>query len=123
MISDQCLSTEREEWFLDRGVLRSCSREGAYVEEDWNLESRMFISLSPCFAGQRHPMSSMMETMTTTRKVMWKFKSIWPYCVPRNSFYLLVGWEGKGVGPPALDWSLSEVLPILGDDLETTSGS
>lgn len=32
-------------------------------------------------------------------------------------FYLSVGWEGKGVCPPDVDWSPSEVLPMLGDHI------
>lgn len=38
-------------------------------------------------------------------------------------FYLLVEWEGKSVGSLAPDWSLSGLLPMLRDGLETTSGS
>lgn len=45
-------------------------------------------------------MSSMMETMTTTRKAMWRFKSSWAGCVPRNSFLPLDWAGGKRFGSP-----------------------
>lgn len=83
LTNDQSLLTEGEDWSFDKGGLRSGSREGVYVREDWDLESGTLNLSYPCFAGQRHPMSSMMETMTMTRKVMWRFKSS---CVSRNSF-------------------------------------
>lgn len=95
MNSSQSLPAEGEEWFPDNGGLRNGSREGTYVGEDWNLESGNLTSLSlfPCFVGQRHPMNSMMETMTMTRKATWRFKSGWACCVPRYSF-LPLGWVG-----------------------------
>lgn len=42
---------------------------------------------------------------------------------PGIPFYLLVGWEGKSVVFPPLVRLLSELLPTLGEGLETTSGS
>lgn len=44
MTSDQSLPTEGDEWFPEKGGLRSCSREGACVEEDWSLENGMLTS-------------------------------------------------------------------------------
>lgn len=38
-------------------------------------------------------MNSMMEIMTMTRKVTWRFKRSWACYVPRNSF-LSLGWVG-----------------------------
>lgn len=46
-------------------------------------------------------MSSMMETMTTTRKAMWRFKSSWACCTPRNSFLPLDWVGGKRCGSPS----------------------
>lgn len=62
-------------------------------------------------------MSSMTETMTTTRKVMWRFESTGLAVSQGIPFYLSVGWEEKGVCPPDLDWSPSGVLPMLGDHI------
>lgn len=45
-------------------------------------------------------MNSMMETMTMTKKVMWRFKGAGLPVSQGNSFYLLVEQEGKGVAPP-----------------------
>lgn len=42
---------------------------------------------------------------------------------PGIPFYLFVGWEGKSVVLPPLVRLLSELLPVLGEGLETTSGS
>lgn len=42
---------------------------------------------------------------------------------PDIPFYLLVGWEGKGVALPPLVRLLSGLLPTLGEGLETTSCS
>lgn len=44
---------------------------------------------------------------------MWKFKSSWACCASRSSFLPLDWVGGKGVGPPALDWSPSLVLRML----------
>lgn len=110
-----------EEWFLNKRGLRRGSREGASVGEDENLGNRTLTSL-PCFAGQRHPMSSMMETMTMTRKVTWRFKSSWACYIPRNSFLPLVWAGGERCGGHSPGWSPSELLPVLEEGLETTPG-
>lgn len=68
-------------------------------------------------------MSSMTETMTMTRKAMWKFKTDWACHVPRNFFFPLSWVGGKGVTPLPLVWLLSGQLPTPGEALETTSGS
>lgn len=45
-------------------------------------------------------MSSMTETMTMTRKAMWKFKTDWACRVPRNSFFPLSWVGGKRCDSP-----------------------
>lgn len=59
-------------------------------------------------------MSSMMETMTTTRKAMWRFRSSMGCYVPRGSFSL-VGWKGKSVTLPILHWSLPRTFTNSGE--------
>lgn len=104
MDSDQYLPIG-EEWFLYERGLGSGSREGSCVGEGENLENRTLICL-PCFAGQRHPTSSMMETMTMTRKATWRFKSSWACFVLRNSFLPLVWAGGKRCGTSSSDGHL-----------------
>lgn len=46
LTNDQSLLTEGEDQSFDKGDLRSGSREGVYVREDWDLESGTLTSLT-----------------------------------------------------------------------------
>jgi hypothetical protein len=68
-------------------------------------------------------MNFMMETMTMTRKVMWRFKSSSGCCVPWNFFSPLGCVGGKDVVSPILGWSPPGLLLIQGKDMKTIYGS
>lgn len=99
MTSDQSLPTGGEEWLPDKRAWE-VAPERVPVWENTGTWRVGPSPLSPCFAGQRHPMSSMMETMTTTRKAMWRSESSGLAVFPGNSFSPLDWVGGKRCGSP-----------------------
>lgn len=67
-------------------------------------------------------MNSMTETMTMTRRAMWRFKSSMDAVSPGIPFHLLGGKESMPP-PQVLNWVPPRLLLTLVKGLETTHGS